>query len=268
MACKGRRSRRIRLLRAPSLSSSASCARPANNWAAAECQFHARIRDPVSHADLSSATRQERIPDVVKARKFEVVNKDGKPVAAMVATENGGLVAVRNKAGKGRAVSMLVGADGGSVYVRNKDGKPVIALVASKYGGMVAVNNKAGKNVAGMTADEDGGTVAVCNKAGKPVAFMGTGEDGNGGSVLVVNKDGKPAAGMNVDKDGGGLVGVFSTAGKPVARMAADEDGNGAVDVFNKDDETVASMAARGRGKRKEDRGNQGALATRNPKLP
>ena len=68
---------------------------------------------------------EDEIPDVVKAREFQVVNKDGELVALMVATEYGGGVVVKNKAGK-IAAGMSAGVDGGGgVVVNNKAGKLV-----------------------------------------------------------------------------------------------------------------------------------------------
>jgi len=96
-----------------------------------------------------AATRQEEIPDVVKARAFAVVNKAGKPVVVMGASEDGnGHVHVNNKAGELAAAMGAFENGDGHVSVKNKDGEIVVALAADKDGdGVVSVGNKAGKRV-------------------------------------------------------------------------------------------------------------------------
>ena len=59
-----------------------------------------------------SATSVNRIPDVIQAKKFEVVNNEGKTVVGLSA----------NAIGMGRLI------------VRNKDSKPVAAIFADTYG--------------------------------------------------------------------------------------------------------------------------------------
>ena len=142
-------------------------------------------------AGTVAATRQERIPDVVKARAFEVVNKAGKGVVLMGAGGGDGVVVVVNKDGKGGVVLMGdANKDGGMVTVNNKAGKGVVILSVADSKGIVTVNNKAGKGVVTLSARPDGdGVVAVKNKAGKSVVLMVA--NAASGLMAVLNKRGK-----------------------------------------------------------------------------
>ena len=46
------------------------------------------------------ATSLQTVPDVIQAKKFEVVNDDGKVVAKFYWSEDGGMLGISNKDGK------------------------------------------------------------------------------------------------------------------------------------------------------------------------
>ena len=82
-----------------------------------------------------SATSLQTVPDVIQAKKFEVVNDEGKSVARLGANENGGALSIHNKDGK--SVSALYTEDGGGVLsIRNKDEKRVADIYAYDRGGV------------------------------------------------------------------------------------------------------------------------------------
>ena len=89
-----------------------------------------------------SATSLQTVPDVIQAKKFEVVNDEGKKVAVLFANEDGGVLGILNKDEK---VVALLGAneDGGSLSIFNKDGGAIAGLGADEDGGeLVTTNNK------------------------------------------------------------------------------------------------------------------------------
>ena len=82
-----------------------------------------------------AATGVRSVPDVIQAKKFEVVNDDGKVIASLYANMGGGMLSVSNK-----------------------DGKIVAGIHADENGGVARVlNNKfAGVVVISANADGDG----------------------------------------------------------------------------------------------------------------
>ena len=115
---------------------------------------------------LLAATNPNSVPDVIQAKKFEVVNDEGKVVA-----------------------SLFADADGGRLSVLNKDQKIVAGIYATAVGGLLGVYNKDGKPVAGLSATtEQGGLLSILNKDGKPVAAVRVDADGDG---AVVTQNGK-----------------------------------------------------------------------------
>ncbi len=104
--------------------------------------------EPASDVEAGAATGQEEVPDVVKAREFQVVDKDGKDV-----------------------VSLSAGVDGGRVMVKNKAGGLVVRLGAMNGSGLVNLVSGAGKIVVtlGAVGRDSDGLVVVHDKTGRPV---------------------------------------------------------------------------------------------------
>ena len=84
-------------------------------------------------AVLIAATNLDSVPDVIQAKKFEVVNDEVKVVASFYANMGGGMLSVSNK-----------------------DGEVVVGLGSDEVngGGVLGINNKDGKRVAGIHADD------------------------------------------------------------------------------------------------------------------
>ena len=113
------------------------------------------------------ATSLQTVPEVIQAKKFQVVNDDGKVVASFYANMGGGMLSFSNK-----------------------DGEVVAGLGSDDVngGGVLGINNKDGKIVAGIYANEDGGVARVLNNTFKEVVVISA--NANGGGVMKTT-DGK-----------------------------------------------------------------------------
>ena len=96
-----------------------------------------------------AATSMQGVPDVIQAKKFEVINDEGKQVVEMIAS-----------------------AEGGFLAISNKDGKAVAGLAATANGGVLDISNKAGKIIAALYASPDGGGLGIGDNAGKVIFEM------------------------------------------------------------------------------------------------
>ncbi|MFT4592782.1 MAG: hypothetical protein ACI9JK_000481 [Phycisphaerales bacterium] len=114
------------------------------------------------------ATSLQTVPDVIQAKKFEVVNDEGKVVASFYANMGGGMLSVSNKDGE---VVVGLGSDevngGGVLGINNKDGKIVAGIHADENGGVARVLNNTFTEVAGIRAAPDGGVLGLFNNEGK-----------------------------------------------------------------------------------------------------
>ena len=114
-----------------------------------------------------SATSLQTVPDVIQAKKFEVVNDEGKVFAAIGASKYGGALGILNKEGK--QVSLIAAyPNGGQLSLSNKDGKQVAAMFANEHGGALVASNKDGKQVAAINVTANGdGQMLTKNKKGR-----------------------------------------------------------------------------------------------------
>jgi hypothetical protein len=121
---------------------------------------------------LLSATTLQRFPDVIQAKKFEVVNDEGKVVASFSANMGGGMLSFSNKDGE---VVAGLGSDevngGGVLGINNKDGKIVAGIFANENGGVARVLNNKFTEVVRIDVDNNGyGEIKVTNSEGEDVS--------------------------------------------------------------------------------------------------
>jgi hypothetical protein len=194
------------------------------------------------------ATSLQTVPDVIQAKKFEVVNDEGKVVASFYANMGGGMLSFSNKDGK---VVAGLGSDevngGGVLGINNKDGKTVAGIYADENGGVARVLNNKFTEVVQIDVDKNGdGQLRIFDREGKQFARLFLDDVGNGG-LGIYNKDSKyEVAGLGV-YDGWGVLGIYDRDGEVVARLRAanygtSENGGGLLKIFNKDIKEVVHI--------------------------
>ncbi|MBT4531164.1 MAG: hypothetical protein HOC27_08155 [Phycisphaerae bacterium] len=113
------------------------------------------------------ATSLQTVPDVIQAKKFEVVNDEGKPVAGLYSDADGN----------------------GGLHIFNKDGKVFAGLTTDANGGMLHIANKNGKTIASIWTGADGnGGLKINDKDENSIG--GIGKLSKGGILFVVRTDG------------------------------------------------------------------------------
>jgi len=165
------------------------------------------------------ATSLQTVPDVIQAKKFEVVNDEGKVVASFYANMGGGMLSVSNK-----------------------DGEVVVGLGSDEVngGGVLGINNKDGKIVAGIHADENGGVARVLNNTFTEVVVISA--NANGGMVVTSNDKGGTLVTLGANKSEGGLITSYSGKGVALAAFGASPDGNGVAVTYDKAGKGITSI--------------------------
>ena len=108
-------------------------------------------------------TSLQTVPDVIQAKRFEVVNDEGNVLALLSSTKFGT----------------------GALHIMNKEWKQVAFLGAAKKGGIgLFISRMDGKKVAILGAnpveDENPGGLFLYNLNGTKVAVVGVNSEGNG----------------------------------------------------------------------------------------
>ena len=195
-----------------------------------------------------SATSLQTVPDVIQAKKFEVVNDEGKVVASFYANMGGGMLSFSNKDGE---VVAGLGSDevngGGVLGINNKDGKTVAGIYADENGGVARVLSNRFTEVVQIDVDNNGdGQLRIFDREGKQFARIFLGDEGNGG-LGIYNKDSKYEVAQLGVYDGWGVLGIYDKDGEVVARLRAanygtSENGGGLLKIFNKDFKEVVHI--------------------------
>ena len=191
---------------------------------------------------LLAATTLQSVPDVIQAKKFEVVNDEGRPVAALYADEDGGgglriynnaertlailakdSLGMFNKDGK-LVANLSVTEFGGLSQVRNNDGTTAAAIGASPSGGVCYMYDKSAIPYFSVKDYKTGGVLQLTDDEGKTSVALGA-MDERGGGLDILNKDGKRVAGIYITKEEGGLLEISGKDGMPCAEVGVTADG-------------------------------------------
>jgi len=87
----------------------------------------------------------DEIPDVIKAKRFVLVDNYGKEMLVLANTKYGGVITAFDKNGHG-VVEISNGENGGAINVRNKTGESIVRLHADEDGnGLVGAYNRKGE---------------------------------------------------------------------------------------------------------------------------
>lgn len=157
----------------------------------------------------------EGVPDVIRARSFEVVNPEGQAVIAARADKDGGGLWLYNVEGQ-LVVVAHAGKDGGGVLaLYNAEGQSGVGAAALKDGGGLALYNAKGQQ--GVVADAGviGGRLTLYNADEKETVILRSRALlGGGGAVVVKNKTGEEVVQAKADEYGMGYIGAFDRQGK------------------------------------------------------
>ena len=139
---------------------------------------------------MMAAKGIQEVPDVIRAKKIQVVDDDGKVLVGMAGDKHGGVLAVAN--GSEQEVAVLAAeSNGGNLLLLNNDKVPQVILSMTKNGGGIDIMNSLGKKSAGMVAGEDGmGFISVFNSKGKGAVDM-MGLTGDKGAIRILEGNGK-----------------------------------------------------------------------------
>lgn len=167
--------------------------------------FAAAMRQ-VSHSQAALiATLEDRLSaleqtkDVVKAKRFTVVDDAGDPKVVVGAKDGCGFLGT---VGKNKEKSIFVGAD--------EKGQPVMHLIGTEYystvgGDHVVIRDKSSKMALALTARDGVSAIGLYGTGAEPAMSLSTGQ-GGGGILEIYNPLGKMVATVQSSKVNSGMV--------------------------------------------------------------
>jgi len=162
------------------------------------------------------ATSLQRAPNVIQAKKFEVVNDEGKIVSVSSSDSEGhGMFFLMDK---GQKATVHLGSNqdsdgdpaGGSVSVLNEKQKDVVSLSVWKGDGQLYISNKDGNFAVDLGVSKGAGNLSIMNKDEETVVDLGVYNDGGlldvtNGSYQITGKEGLVVADLGIWEESGYL---------------------------------------------------------------
>lgn len=169
-----------------------------------------------------AATQASSISDVVRARRFEVVDSNNRVVFLAAVGEHGGQVDLWGPAGA-NVVRIGANPQGGDVAMWNSRGALVTGMYATETGGRVETSTTDGSMTAMLATNERGPAFAIADSQGRPL-FAAAAAEGSVG-ISVRNADGRELVAMGAASGKAGVMRVADAAGVPVVELTSGEDG-------------------------------------------
>ena len=172
-----------------------------------------------SFATIFMAFRSPKtVPDVIQAKRFEVVDAYGNVLVNMSQDDGKGIIKTYNKEGKKLVNITYTTNQEGFVALEDGKGQETMRLSSSNEGGggYIGIYNPLGKR-----------TLTLCN-------------DESGGNVYVSNSEGNSRATVQCNSSAGGFLALYNSSGYTAIKLTQTSSGNGDLYVHNKDgDERV-----------------------------
>ena len=149
---------------------------------------------------LLAATTLQSVPDVIQAKKFEVIGQHGK-----------------SKAVFGIGPFESVKANEPYIAFKNKDGKALAAMGVLPGGGGLALSRSDGSNYAAIVHGDEEGVFAMTNKHGQQTVVLSD-VDSSGGILGLSRPDGSLYTGI-AHTDKGSLIKISDKKGNAMAMM-------------------------------------------------
>ena len=192
------------------------------------------------------ATSLQSVPDVIQAKKFQVVNDKGKVVSAWHYDFAGGMFELMDATGNKIFLTLECLNDiGGLLRTQNGKGQALVALgVTTDGNGVVATENGKGQTLVELTATTDGeGLVQTENGKGQALVTLSATEGGRG-MVTTQNGKGQTLVKLTATTDGEGMVQTENGKGQQLVQLGATEGGAGAVVTQNGKGQTLVSLGS------------------------
>ncbi|MDB4775915.1 hypothetical protein OAG62_02200 [bacterium] len=170
-----------------------------------------------------ATTTSQSVPDVIQAKKFEVVNDAGQVIVVMESLffrgEHYGVVTTQNSMGNTLVELGATSGGTGLVETHNGKGQVLVELGATENGeGLVATKNDTGQSLIRLAASDGGGLVKTQNGKGQTLVELGANMVGTG-VVKIQNDKGQALVVITTDQSGNGAVLAQDAAGNIKATL-------------------------------------------------
>lgn len=150
-------------------------------------------------------------PDVIQAKRFEVVDEYGNILVNMSQDDGKGVIKTYNKSGKKLVNITYTTKNEGFVGIEDGNGQEMMRFSSANEGGggYISIYNPSGKR-----------TLTLCN-------------DNSGGNIYVGNSNGDTRATIQCNSSAGGFLGLYNSSGYTAVKLTQTSSGNGDLYINN-----------------------------------
>ena len=151
------------------------------------------------------------VPDVLQAKRFEVLDDYGNVLARVGQDEGKGLIKTFNSEGK-KLVNLTYTTKGeGFIALEDGNGQETVRLSSSSEGGggYIGIYSPSGKR-----------TMTMCNET-------------SGGNIYVNNSEGNNRAALQANSNAGGYLALYNSSGYNAIKLTQTASGNGDIYLNN-----------------------------------
>lgn len=151
------------------------------------------------------------VPDVIQAKKFEVVDAYGNVLVNLTQDDGKGIIKTYNAEGK-KLVNIT--------YTTNQEG-------------FLALEDGKGQETMRLSSSNDGGGgyIGIYNPSGKRTLTLSN--DNSGGNIYVSNSEGNTRAVVQCNSSAGGFMGLYNSSGYTAVKLTQTSSGNGDLYINN-----------------------------------
>lgn len=186
-----------------------------------------------SFALLFMGFRSQIIPDVLQARKFEVVDPQGNVLVRLAYDGNTGYIKTFNSQGNKLVNINATTGNQGFLALEDGNGNENVRLSTSREygGGSIFINNKEHNRSIILYNDEGGGSLSLNNNKGNSRVLLKT-EAEDYGYLTLYNSSGKSIISMMQTSIGNGDLYLHNVSGDDRIRLSSSPNG-GVIHLFN-----------------------------------
>jgi hypothetical protein len=183
-------------------------------------------------AILSHSSKTASVPDLIKAKAFQVVDDNGNALVEINKEKGNGQISTYTPGGT-RLVTLFTSDGGaGAINTFDKDGHVNFKVTrTTEGGGYMALFNNEEKEVAewGVTTAESG-YFKLNDKYGEKIAWMTF--TNNGGGYLSLLNGGKETIRLSTP-EAGGRMGIYNGSATRIGFMGSQDNGDGNITIYN-----------------------------------
>jgi len=181
---------------------------------------------------LMSSGKKDQVPDVIKAKTFQVVDDRGNVLVLMNKEKGNGQVATYNPAGQKLVRLFTSDGDAGAINTFDAAGSLNFKVTrTTEGGGYMALYNSFNKEVMEVGVTKSGaGYLQVNDKAANKLVKMTTTTDGGG--HLSLTRDDKETIIMSAS-DAGGRFSIYNLFSNRIGYFGAQDDKSCNLSVYN-----------------------------------